>query len=203
MLVEDDVWVTVKYRLYDAQGDEVEPGERELTYLQGGYGAVFEDIERALAGHGVGFSTSVRLEPEDSFGDYDAQLVRLVPRARLPSQLEVGMTFEGVPGDDEDEAEGLYIVTDFTDDVAVLDGNHPLAGMTLRFDLEVVDVRAATEEEIAAERASAEASDEGDDEGDEPLGFDEAAGGDDARRGDEGSEDGAADPLAPGRRTLH
>ena len=81
MLVEDDVWVTVKYRLYDAQGDEVEPGERELTYLQGGYGAVFEHIERALAGHGVGFSTSVHLEPEDSFGDYDAQLVRLVPRA--------------------------------------------------------------------------------------------------------------------------
>ncbi len=200
MLVEDDVWVTVRYRLYDAQGDEVEPGERELTYMQGGYGAVFEDIERALAGHEIGFTTSVRLEPEDSFGDYEPQLVRLVPRVRLPAELEVGMTFEGVPGD-EDEDEGLYIVTDFTDEVAVLDGNHPLAGMALRFDLEVVDVRAASNEEVAAERASAAAaeSDEEDDEGGEI-----AFGGDGDRDEDDDEAGGAnEDRAAPGHRRLH
>ncbi len=165
MQVEDDVWVTVRYRLYDAQGERVEPGERELTYLQGGYGAVFEQIERALSGQEIGFATSVYLEPEDSFGDYDAQLVRLIPRARFPGQLEVGMTFEGVPGEDEDEGDegGLYIVTDFTDEAVVLDGNHPLAGMALRFELEVIDLRGATDEEIAQEQANAQARDDDDD----------------------------------------
>lgn len=202
MLVEDDVWVTVRYRLYDAQGDEVEPGERELTYMQGGYGAVFEDIERALAGHEIGYTTSVRLEPEDSFGDYEPQLVRLVPRTQLPAELEVGMTFEGVPGD-LDEEEGLYIVTDFTDEVAVLDGNHPLAGMALRFDLEVVDVRAATDEEVAAERANAAAAerDEGDEDG-EPGG--ELEFGSDADRGDDDAGGDADDGrTAPRGRRLH
>ena len=194
MLVEDDVWVTVRYRLYDAQGDEVEPGERELTYMQGGYGAVFEDIERALAGHEIGFTTSVRLEPEDSFGDYEPQLVRLVPRTQLPAELEVGMTFEGVPGD-LDEEEGLYIVTDFTDEVAVLDGNHPLAGMALRFDLELVDVRAATDDEVAAERASAAAaeSDEDDEGGELEFGSD----------GDRDEDDDAADGANEGRTRPH
>ena len=162
MLIDDDVWVTVRYRLFDAQGDALEPMERELTYLQGGYGSVFPAIEQALAGHGSGYGTSVHLEPEDSFGDYDPELVRLAPRSRFPDELEVGMTFEGVPGEaDEqaDEDDGLiYIVTDISDEAVVLDANHPLAGMALRFDLRVVGVRAASEEEIARERALAEAS---------------------------------------------
>ncbi|MCL4746831.1 MAG: peptidylprolyl isomerase [Burkholderiaceae bacterium] len=190
MQVEDDVWVTVRYRLYDAQGEEVEPGERELTYLQGGYGAVFEQIEQALAGQQIGFATSVYLEPEDSFGDYDAQRVRLIPRARLPEQLEVGMTFEGVPGeedgDDDDDGGNLFIVTDITDEAVVLDGNHPLAGMALRFALEVIDLRGATQEEIAAERASVQARDAQAREDDLEFDGDEAGGADDQRPGRSG-----------------
>jgi len=158
MLIEDDVWVTVRYRLFDAQGDALEPMERELTYLQGGYGSVFPGIEHALAGRASGYSTSVRLEPEDSFGDYDPELVRLAPRARFPDDLEVGMTFEGVPGEEDDDDGLMYIVTDISDEAVVLDANHPLAGMALRFDVRVVGVRAASAEEIAHERALAEAS---------------------------------------------
>jgi len=150
MIIEDNTWVTVRYRLFDAQGEALEPGERELTYLQGGYGSVFPMIEDALAGHEVGDEITVRLEPEDSFGDYDPDLVRLAARGEFPDELEVGMTFEGMPGDDEDE--GLYIVTDFTDEAVVLDGNHPLAGMALRFELRVVEVREATDEEVERER---------------------------------------------------
>lgn len=163
MLIDDDVWVTVRYRLFDAQGDALEPMERELTYLQGGYGSVFPAIEEALAGHPTGYSTSVHLEPEDSFGDYDPELIRLAPRARFPDDLEVGMTFEGVPGEDDDDDDLLYIVTDISDEAVVLDANHPLAGMALRFDLRVVDVRAASDEEIAHERALAEDSERADD----------------------------------------
>lgn len=159
MVIDDDVWVTVRYRLFDSQGDALEPSERELTYLHGGYGSVFQRIEQALAGHGKGFATSVYLEPEDSFGDYDPELVRLAPRSQFPSDLEVGMTFEGVPGEEGDEDEGLiYIVTDIGGEAVVLDANHPLAGMSLRFDLRVVDLRAASAEEVAQERDLAAAA---------------------------------------------
>jgi FKBP-type peptidyl-prolyl cis-trans isomerase SlyD len=150
MLIDNDVWVTLKYRLFDSLGEALEDGARELVYLHGGYGAVFERVEAALSGQGEGYSTSLYLQPKDSFGDYDAELVRLASRDAFPAELEQGMTFEGVPGEEPDGL--LYIVTDFTDDSVVLDANHPLAGMALRFDLEVVAVREASVDEVAAER---------------------------------------------------
>ena len=76
-VVARDRWVRVRYRLYDAQGDAIETGEREWTYLHGGYGSVFPGIEQALEGVGAGESRSVRLEPDDAFGEYDASLVQL------------------------------------------------------------------------------------------------------------------------------
>ncbi len=151
--VAADHWVELRYRLFDAQGEPIEPGERELTYLHGGYGAVFARIEVALEGLGVGDEASVHLEPSDSFGDYDADLVSLAPRDLFPEVLEVGMSFEGLPGEASDGL--IRIVTDFTDDTVVLDANHPLAGMGLRFDLRVTGVREAAQEEIERERQAA------------------------------------------------
>ena len=160
MQINDDVWVTVRYRLFDVRGEALEAGERELTFLQGGYGAVFPLIEEALEGQSVGFRTTVHLEPEDGFGDYDADLVRLAARADFPDELEVGMTFEGVPGADHDaDDDGIYTVTDFNDEAVVLDGNHPLAGMALRFDLRVTEIRKATDDEIEQERLAAQDDD--------------------------------------------
>ncbi len=145
-----DRLVQLRYRLFDAQGEPIESGERELTYLHGGYGAVFPAIEAVLEGLGVGDETSVTLQPGDSFGDYDAELLRLAPRHLFPGELEVGMSFEGLPGEDPDGL--IHTVTDVTDDTVVLDANHPLAGMALRFELRVLDVRDATDEEIERER---------------------------------------------------
>jgi FKBP-type peptidyl-prolyl cis-trans isomerase SlyD len=153
MQIEGHVWVTVRYRLYDSQGEPLEEGEREWTYLNGGFGAVFPKLESALAGHDTGYTTTLYLEPDDTFGDYDAELLRIAPRERFPAGLEPGMTFESIPGEAPDGE--LYTVTDLTDDTVVLDGNHPLAGMALRFDIEVEDVRAATGDEVEAERARA------------------------------------------------
>jgi FKBP-type peptidyl-prolyl cis-trans isomerase SlyD len=158
MAVGDGMWVTVRYRLFDSQGEPLEEGERELTYLHGGYGNVFPKIESALDGCEPGFSTSVYLQPEDGFGEYDADLIDLAPRAEFPEQLEVGMTFERLPDDNRAGATdptGIYTVTDFNDEAVVLDGNHPLAGMALRFDVEVTGVRPASDEEMERERAQA------------------------------------------------
>ena len=84
----------------------------------------------------------VQLEPEQAFGEYDAALVRLEPLERYGDGLAVGMEVE--------EESNIYRVTDIAGGQAVLDGNHPLAGMALRLDLTVRDVREATEEEIEA-----------------------------------------------------
>ncbi|HET9471065.1 MAG TPA: peptidylprolyl isomerase, partial [Usitatibacter sp.] len=119
----------------------------ELAYLHG-YGAIFPKVEAALEGQDVGFATSITLDPEDAFGEYDAELLRVEPRERFPAEVEIGMRFEGVPGDREEEAL-IYTVPDVTADAVVVDGNHPLAGERLWFRCAVKDVRRATPDEIS------------------------------------------------------
>ncbi len=146
-------WVTLRYRISDAQGEPIESGERELTYLHGGYGAVLPKIEAALDGQSEGCSLMLHLEPDDAFGDYDAELVHLAPREHFPDDLESGMGFEGIPGEPDDGR--VYIATDFTEDTVVLDGNHPLAGMALRFEIRVLSVSPASDEDIERELRTA------------------------------------------------
>jgi len=85
------------------------------------------------------------LEPDDAFGEYDADLVRVEAQDRFPESVKVGMQFEEANEDDESR---VFTVTDIADGKVVVDGNHPLAGQRLRFDCTVVDVRAATSEEL-------------------------------------------------------
>jgi FKBP-type peptidyl-prolyl cis-trans isomerase SlyD len=141
-------WVSLSYRIYDSQAEPIEPEARSLVYLHGLQKDLFPKIEQAIEGLDVQARLSLYLEPADTFGDYDEQLIHLVARDSLPASLEAGMSFEGLPGGTNDGL--LYTVTDFTDAVAVLDGNHPLAGMGLRFDIEVLDIWDATPEEIEA-----------------------------------------------------
>jgi len=151
MKIEADVWVTLRYRLHDSQGEPIEEDDRDWTYLHGHEDSVFPKIATALEGLGLGDSISLYLEPEDTFGDYDADLLRIVARERFPQTLEAGMSFETIPGETSDGL--IYTVTDLTDEVVVLDGNHPLAGMGLRFDVVVDDLRYATPEEISDARS--------------------------------------------------
>ncbi|GGC17602.1 FKBP-type peptidyl-prolyl cis-trans isomerase [Oxalicibacterium flavum] len=150
MQIAKNTVVTVDYKLWDAQGELIEEGREPMVYLHGGYENTLPKIEEALDGKDVGYENTIQVEPEDAFGDYDPELVKIEPRNRLPTPLEVGMQFEGSPETpDDDEMPVIFTVTDIADDKVVLDGNHPLAGMALRFTLKVTDVRAATEEEIA------------------------------------------------------
>lgn len=152
MKIAKNTVVTVQYKLSDAQNNLIEDGSQPMVYLHGGYENTLPKIEEELDGKEAGYATTLQIEPEDAFGDYDASLVKVEPRNRLPEPLEVGMQFEGMPdGDDGDEEAMIFTVTDIADDKVVLDGNHPLAGMALRFELKVTEVRAATEEEIAHE----------------------------------------------------
>ena len=125
--------------LHDAQGVELS-APAELTYLHGGYGQMLEALERALEGKGRGESVLVQLEPEQAFGEYDAELLRVEPLGRYGEGLAVGMQIE--------EDDQVYTVTDVAADKVVLDANHPLAGMALRFSLVILTVRGATEDEV-------------------------------------------------------
>ncbi|WMW79011.1 peptidylprolyl isomerase [Undibacterium cyanobacteriorum] len=149
MKITKDTVVTVEYTLSDTLGNLIEEGQEPMVYLHGGYENTLPKIEEALDGQAVGFDDVIQVEPEDAFGDYDAELVKIEDRSRLPSPIEVGMQFEGTPEESEDGDSIIFTVTEIAEDKVVLDGNHPLAGIALRFALKVVDVRAATAEEIA------------------------------------------------------
>lgn len=150
MKIAENTVVTVHYKLSDAQGNLIEEGREPMVYLHGGYENTLPKIEEALEGKEAGFETTIQVEPDDAFGEYDAELVKIESRSQLPTPLEVGMQFEGMPEDGDGDDNGvIFTVTDITDDKVVLDGNHPLAGISLRFWLNVKEVRAATEEEIA------------------------------------------------------
>lgn len=152
MKIAKNTVVTLNYQLSDAQGSLIEESTQPMVYLHGGYQNTLPKIEEALAGQEVGYKVTIQVEPEDAFGEYDATLVKIEPREALPAELELGMQFEGAPEesvDDDEEADvRIFTVTDIADGKVVLDGNHPLAGISLRFSLDVVEVRTASEEEI-------------------------------------------------------
>ena len=139
--------VRLDYELKDSDGEQLKDDGARLEYLHGGFGGIFPKVEQALEGKEVGQEVAITLEPEDAFGEYDAELLRVEPRERFPEGIDVGMRFEGVPGDREDEAL-IYTVTDVTPDTVVVDGNHPLAGERLWFRATVSEVRTATKEEL-------------------------------------------------------
>lgn len=148
MKIAKDTVVTVNYKLSDAQNNLIEEGTQPMVYLHGGYENTLPKIEEALDGQEAGFSIQLQVEPEDAFGDYDPEMLKVEEKSRLPEPIEVGMQFEGVAEGSDGETT-IFTVTEIADDKVVLDGNHPLAGMALRFDLSVLEVRAASAEEIA------------------------------------------------------
>jgi len=147
LIITRNAVVSLDVELSDIWGNLIQKSEEPVQYLHGGYGDIFPVVEAALEGRREHDRVEVRLEPADAFGDYDEALIHLVPRDRFPDGLEVGMRVEGEAGGDDKGV--LYTVTDMAEDKVVLDGNHPLAGLALKFECVVAGVRPATEMEIA------------------------------------------------------
>ncbi|NCS66325.1 MAG: peptidylprolyl isomerase [Hydrogenophilales bacterium CG03_land_8_20_14_0_80_62_28] len=149
MRIAKDTVVKLSYRLTTLQGELLEEAtvDEPAVYLHGGYDGIFEKVEEALEGKVAGAEADLVLEPQDAFGDYDAELVRMEDLDQFPSNVEVGMQFEGVTEDGRHRL--LYTVTDVADGKVVVDGNHALAGHGLRVQCRVEAVRAASAEEIA------------------------------------------------------
>ena len=152
MLITAPCVVALTWKLQDAQGQAIDELNDPVEFLVGG-DDLLPKVEEALIGQAAGFETTLHLEPEHAFGEYDAGLVFFEDRALFPAELDAGMQFDGVPEGATTEglpADAIYTVTEVYPHHVVLDGNHPLAGIALRLALHVRDVRDATEAEIEA-----------------------------------------------------
>lgn len=140
--------VSIHYTLRDEQGTVIDSssGRGPLAYLHG-KGNIIPGLEQALAGKGAGDKLDVTVAPEQGYGARDERLVQIIPRSRLPAgtELRSGMQLR------TNGPRGPRVVTvmKVERDFVTVDGNHPLAGRTLHFSVEVAEVRKATHEEVA------------------------------------------------------
>ncbi len=141
MQIAKNTVVTLDYQVHDSDGELIDDGSEKLVYLHGGYDDIFRDIEEGLEGKTIGDKLQAKLQPDEAFGEYDAELVFVEAREMFPPELQVGMQLEREDGN-------LVMVTDIQGDSVVVDGNHPLAGKSLIFSCSVMAVRAATADEI-------------------------------------------------------
>lgn len=140
--------VVIKTVITAAADNQTLSGEDDILEFTCGKNQIFEAIETAVIGLSIGEIAYVQLEPEEHVGEYETEFLRIEPRNLFPDHLEEGMLFEGLPagshavhGLDESESnQRIYLVTDITDEAVVLDGNHPLAGMALKFQLTVMSI---------------------------------------------------------------
>lgn len=146
MKIAKDTVVTLQYKVADANGRLIEQSKTPMVYLHGGYENTLPKIEEALEGQEAGHEVTLDLQPADAFGERDESLVRVIPKSEFPPGVKVGGQLEGRT---EDGTPHVFHVMKIKGPEVHLDGNHPLAGKALKFQLKVTGVRAATGEEIA------------------------------------------------------
>lgn len=149
LLIGDKLVVTIHYKLTDNSGEVIDSSEgaEPLAYLHGA-GNIIPGLENALVGKTAGATLQVAIAPEDGYGEIHPQLIETVPREAFQGidSIEPGMAFEAQGSDGQARR---IVVKEVDGDEIIIDGNHPLAGVDLNFDVEVVSVREASEEEIA------------------------------------------------------
>ena len=146
MKIDKNSAVTLRFKVTDSLGKVVEESTEPMVYLHGGYGNTLPKIEEALDGQETGYKVTLALAAVDAFGLRDENLMQTIPKSQFPPGVKVGGQLEGRGEDGRAQA---FTVVKIKGDTVILDGNHPLAGKDLRFALAVMDVRAASEEEIA------------------------------------------------------
>src|SRR5689334_641019 len=149
MLIAANKAVSIDYTLTNDAGEVIDSsaGGAPLVYLQGA-GNIIPGLEKALEGKAVGDELTVAVEPEDAYGEYAAELVSTLSRSMFEGvdELEVGMQFHASAPDGQMQ---IVTIRDLDGDDVTVDGNHPLAGQRLNFQVKIVAIRDASQEEIA------------------------------------------------------
>lgn len=148
MKVAKDLVVSLAYQVRTEDGVLVDesPASAPMDYLHG-RGSLISGLEKALEGRSVGENFDVEVASDDAYGQYDDNLVQRVPKDVFMGvdELEVGMRFLA----DTDMGPVPVEITGIEGDEVIVDGNHMLAGQNLKFNVEIMAIREATEEEIA------------------------------------------------------
>jgi FKBP-type peptidyl-prolyl cis-trans isomerase SlyD len=148
MQVADNMAVSIHYTLTNDEGEVLDSsiGDEALVFLQGS-GNIISGLEKAMVGKAVGDKFNVRIAPEEAYGELMDDMVQVISRDMFEGvdDIEVGMQFHA----DVSYGSGVVTVVSIDEDNVTIDGNHPLAGVALTFDVEVLDVRPASEEEAS------------------------------------------------------
>lgn len=150
MKITQDTVVTMHYKVVNAQGQLLDKAQEPTSYLHGGYDNTLPKIETALEGQEVGFATTLNLVAADAFGERDESLVQTIPKSEFPPGVKVGGQLRGRTADGREQ---VFNVVKIKGDKVILDGNHPWAGQNLSLSLKVLDVRAASAEEVTHRHA--------------------------------------------------
>ncbi len=148
MQIEANSVVTLQYTLKDNDGKVIDKSDDgSFLYLHGAMN-IIPGLENALAGKAAGDELSVSITPEEGYGVQDPERIQEVPKEMFEGsdEIAVGTQFHA----QSPEGGAIVVtVTEVKEDVVVIDGNHALAGVDLNFDVKIMDVREASEEEIA------------------------------------------------------
>lgn len=150
--VGPEMWVRLRVVIRDAEGEPVQDEPLEARFVFG-FGAVMPALEWGVEGLPQGAKKSLTIPPEDAFGLRDPKAILEVLRDEFPDDVAPGDVFDAEEDDGGPSAPGglvLLRVLEVTPDSVILDRNHPLAGQKVRFDVEVLEVRPADEQEISA-----------------------------------------------------
>ncbi|NOZ78407.1 MAG: peptidylprolyl isomerase [Acidobacteria bacterium] len=145
--VAEDMMVSIDYTLMDDEGAVIESsdGADPLSYLHG-HGQIIPGLEKALEGRAAGDTAEIHIPARDGYGEHDPERMITVSRDMFGFDVTQG---DFVEAEQQDGTTIPFQVVDLTETEVTLDGNHPLAGKNLNFSVTVVDVRPATEEELA------------------------------------------------------
>lgn len=134
----DSVRIHYTGKLEDGTQFDTSTGRDPLEFKLG-EGGIIPGFEKAVDGMAVGESKSVQIDPQDAYGPRHDQLIQDVPKSALPEDIEpsVGMQLQSETPDGQSM---LLVVTEVADETITVDGNHPLAGKTLNFDIELVEI---------------------------------------------------------------
>lgn len=147
--IEEGRVVQLSYRIVDQNGrvlDERTP-EQPYEYIHG-HSQVVPPVERAVHGRTAGFTCEVSVAPRDAYGDYNPGLVIDIPRSNFPSSVEVKVGMKFNTTDPEGRTLAVRVI-EAGESVITVDGNHPLAGLDLIFEVKVLNVREASPAEAA------------------------------------------------------
>ena len=147
MNITNKTIVTIDFTVCTSDGTQIDSTKNSepMVFLQGSH-VLIQGLEDELEDRLVGDKFVIDISPELAYGERHDALVQSVPKTMFEDmELNVGMSFRA----STDDGEQSVIIIDINDEEVIVDGNHPLSGLTLNFDVEIKDVRIATEEEIA------------------------------------------------------